>query len=1026
MNVKRSRFDGQRSTRALRSPTWLVAALALATLGAAEAAAQNTGTVTGEVRDIVSQRLLVGAQISVEGTGLGNVANNVGRFLLLNVPAGEHTILATLIGYGQVAQTVTVTAGGSHQVDFSMRAVALALDAIVVTGTAGQARLRTVGNQISSLSSEDITATALTNVSDILHGRATGVQVQDFTGQVGGGAQIRIRGNSSLTQGNDPLIYIDGIRMESGAIAVDDEAGASPMALDFINPNDIDRIEIVKGPAATTLYGTEAAGGVIQIFTKRGSAGAPAWTMNVDGGVRNMRQLSGMGGVNGVDINPTGYYMNDCSVHRQYNSKYVPAFPNEPAGSFITVDSAQAGCPESGSWFHNGYMQRYNLSVRGGGQTATYFVSGRWDDEEGVVSNQGAKSYGLRANISFQPSADLFLTVNNSYQRRNITWIPDGNNASGFMLNVVRGEAGYTPKNDDSKVFENDIISNISQYQTSATIAWTPSSEWSHRLTAGLDYTIQDFVDWKFWDYYATPTGYRENDHDQDRNVTLDYSGSFDKSPIDNFSSRFSFGGQLYEEFNYGLFSDDQRFAGPGEPLVGDGTNQRTSESRIRVRSGGFFLQEEVGWLDRLFLTGGIRWDGFSTFGSGFGLAAYPKVSGSYIISDESWWPFEQVDQLKLRSAWGRSGKAPNVFAAEKLWQATSADEQLPAVVLDNFGNPDLGPEESTELEWGLEASLFSGRMVLEFTRYDQVTRDALIGVQPTPSTGTNNRVLSNLGEVENWGTEAALTVFPISNSDVEWSVTAQYTTNDSKITDLGPLQDLGNALTLNWPMFIRFDDVLITCDNKGRRPNADGSAAEVPTTCWDPNAFYDAGNRPRLEDRMIWRLYPTDIVSLGTRVTLWQSLTIDLLGEGQYGFVKNPGYAYQTMRRNQLDNPVWPICAPILDEWNNGDRSSLTNQQVIECIPAHSDHGVWAKRGGKGDFFKLRSATLRWRLPENLVPMARDVQLTLQGKNLLTFTDYIGMDPETSDNGPTDQTPYDYYITAPPRIFIFGVTVNF
>jgi len=199
-----------------------------------------------------------------------------------------------------------------------------------------------------------------------------------------------------------------------------------------------------------------------------------------------------------------------------------------------------------------------------------------------------------------------------------------------------------------------------------------------------------------------------------------------------------------------------------------------------------------------------------------------------------------------------------------------------------------------------------------------------------------------------------------------------------------------------------------------------------IPSQCWDPNALYDPANEPDLEDRMIGRLYPTDMFSFNSRLTLWQSLTLDLLGEGQYGFVKNPGYAFQTMRRNQLDNPVWPICTPILDVWNNGDRTTLTNQNVIECIPAYSDHGVWAKRGGKGDFFKLRSATLSWRLPEGLMPGTRSVQLTLQGKNLMTRTDYIGMDPETNDNGPGDQTPYDYYITAPPRVFIFSVRVGF
>lgn len=1016
-----SRFD-RTSLTIRRGLIGLVAVFGLSLFSVAEVAAQNTGTVTGVVRDAVSLQTMAGAQVSVDGTSIGGLTNNVGRYLLLNVPAGEQTVTVVSLGFGSSTETLTVVAGETTTADFGMRQQALSLEGVVVTGTAGQARRREVGNQVSSLEDADIELAAITSISDILHGRSTGVQIQDMTGQVGGGAQVRIRGNSSLTAGNDPLIYIDGMRMESSAIYVDDEGGASPMAMDFINPNDIERIEIVKGPAATTLYGTEAAGGVIQIFTKRGSVGAPAWTLNVDQGVRIQPLMAGMGGMNDVDINPTGYYMNDCSVHRIYNSSFKPIYPDRGAG-WVTVDSAQAGCPESGTWFKRGHMQRYNLTVRGGSEAATYFVSGRWDDEKGTIDRQGAGTYGIRANVSFQPSDGLDVTVANSYQRRSINWIPDGNNASGFMLNVVRGKAGYTPKNDDSKVFENDLISNIHQYQTSANIAWSPSIAWNHRLNVGVDYTVQDYVDWKWWDYYSNPEGTRQDSQSQDRNLTADYSGSFNYDIFANLTSNLSFGGQLYEQYNYNVYAYDERFAGPGEPLIGDGTNQNASEGRLRIRSGGFFVQEQLGWRDRVFVTAGVRYDGFSTFGEGFGLARYPKLSASYIISDDFTLP--GLDQLKLRAAWGQSGKAPGVFAAEKLWSATSADESVPAVVLDNFGNQDLGPERSTELEWGVEASALQGRVTFEFTKYDQVTKDALIGVQPAASTGTNNSVLRNLGEVENWGTETALTVIPVSSDMMEFSLTAQYSTNDSKITDLGPLVDLGSSRTVGWPLWIRYDDRLITCDTNDIR-GADANTP-IPSPCWDKDALYDPNNEPDLAKRMIGRLYPTSMLSLNTRLSLWQRLTIDVLGEGQYGYVKNPGYAFQTMRRNQLDNPVWPYCAPLLDVWNNGDRTTLTNEEVISCVPKYSDHGVWATRGGDGSFFKIRSATMAWRIPESWLPDSmRSVQLMMQAKNLLTWTDYIGMDPESADNGPTDQTPYDYYITAPPRTFILGVTVNF
>ena len=986
---------------ATRSLTGLAMALAFMAFGAVGTAAQ-TGTVTGSVVNIVSQTALAGAQVSVLGTSIGGLANNVGRYLILNVPAGQHTIRVQLIGFATVEQTVTVTAGEVAAADFRLRQQALALEGVIVTGTAGQARRREIGNTISQISVEDIELTTVTDLGDILQGRVTGVQINDHGGQVGGGSMIRLRGNSSLTQGNFPLIYIDGLRMENSAIMADDEAGQEASAFDMINPNDIERIEIIKGPAATTLYGTEAAGGVIQIFTKRGSAGAPAWTFNMDGGIHSMKHQAG--GINPKSINPTGYYLNDCTVRREFDTN---------TKEFVTINERQAGCPESGSWFKNGFLQRYNLSVRGGGETATYFVSGRWENEEGVVDPQGLNAYGVRANVSFQPFDGLDISLNNSYQHKTITWIPDGNNASGFLLNVLRGTAGYTPQNDDSKVFENDILSIIDQYQLSANINWSPNSTWAHRLNVGLDYTVNDFIDWKYWDYYAEPTGDREDDQRQDRNLTFDYAGTFNYSPLSDVTSHFAFGGQLYEEFNYRLNGFDERFAGPGEPQLGDGTNPGIFENRLRVRSGGAFLQEQLGWQDKVFVTAGVRWDGFSTFGEGFGLATYPKLSGTYLISDESFWP-GVVETLKLRVAWGQSGRAPGAFDAEKLWEATQADEQQPAVVINNLGNPDLGPEKSTELEWGFDATAYGGRLTVEFTKYDQTTADALIRVSPTPSTGTNNRVLRNLGEMKNWGTELSVQVVPVRSDDIEWALGVQWSTNDSEVTDLGPLKDLGSTIRLGLPLRIRWDDQLIVCG----RDNDPGEA------CWDPVAAYDPSSPPKKGKRFIGRQFPTDLLNLTTRLTLFRSLTLDVVGEGQYGMFLSVGPAYQNMRRTSLSNPVWPYCAPILDTWNSGDRTSLTNQQVVECVQKFSDQGVWTR---KADFFRLRSTTLAWRVPDRWVPGgARSVRLSLQGKNMLTFTDYVGLDPEGQDNGLSDATPNDYYTYGPPRTFLFGVRVTF
>ena len=248
---------------------------------------------------------------------------------------------------------------------------------------------------------------------------------------------------------------------------------------------------------------------------------------------------------------------------------------------------------------------------------------------------------------------------------------------------------------------------------------------------------------------------------------------------------------------------------------------------------------------------------------------------------------------------------------------------------------------------------------------------------------------------MKNWGTETVLHFVPVRTDNVEWDVGFNYTTNDSEITDLGPLEDLGTSRQLGYPLWIRWDDIL-------QNPDA-------------------VGELPDYEKGYIGNLFPTSTLGITTRLTLWHDLTLDLVGEGQYGMVRPIGIAYQNVRRR-----VWPGdgCPGIQDTWyNGGDRSSLTAAEVARCVGPYSDQGMWTDLA---DFFKLRSASLTYRLPEGLVPGTRSAQIGISGKNLLTFTDYRGLDPEANDNGFGDSTPNEYYNMAPPRVFILNMSFNF
>jgi outer membrane receptor protein involved in Fe transport len=910
-------------------------ALTLAAFGVADAAAQNTGTVTGQVRNAESLSPLSGAQVFIEGTQIGNLVNNVGRFLLLNVPAGTYTINATMIGFTTASQEITVTAGGTTTVDFTLREQALALEGVVVTGTAGQARRREVGNSIEALGTRDIEVAAVTQASDILQGRAAGGAA--WTLSVDGGAsQMPHQGPQS----------IDDVK---------------PMANRYM----LDRPDIY-----------------------------PAGNSGVD-------YLLKPG-----PFNENGMRLNDCASGVDLNQVYS------------TIDSygAEPGCPENGSWFRTGYMQRYNLSVRGGSETATYFVSGRWADEQGTVNQpgadastardiksdvdpQGQTSYNIRANVQFQPFDGLDISLNNMYTKRSINWIPNGNNASGLYLNVLRGERGYTPNNQDEETLFNNVNSGLSQWVTSLSVGWSPTASFSHRLNFGMDYNYLDYTDFKPYGNYENPLGTRQNLTQSDRNMTFDYNGSWRTDFTETISSSFSWGGQVYEEYSWGLQGTDAEFAGPGAQLVGGGTLQDSDEDRLTVRSGGFFLQEQVGLNDRLFITGGVRWDGFSTFGSGFGLAAYPKVSAAYTISDEGFFPqIGAMDALKLRAAWGKSGRAPGAFDAVKVYAATQADESVPGLVIDNLGNAELGPEISTELEAGFETSLWQGRLSVDFTWYDQATTDALVGVQEAPSFGTNQRTLRNIGETSNVGTETIVNVVAMRTDNIEWSFNGAYSTNRSKVESLGPLESAGFEIREGYAIGVEYDQVVTN-------PSAVNAVPELST-------------------EVLGVAFPQRLFSLGSRFTWNQSLTFDVLAEGQTGHFRTAGIGWATARRE-----TWPACYGIQDEFNANGLTNLNAAQAATCVPSYLRWGMWTNQA---DFIKLRSASVSYRLPEGLIPATRSATVSFQAKNLFVWSDYQGLDPEATDRGNTggfgagSEYFSEYYNAAPPRVFILNFTVNF
>src|SRR5690606_33236790 len=437
------------------------------------------GTVTGRVVQESTLRPIAGVQVYAPGTEFGTLTSSDGRFVLANLPDGEILLRAQMLGYDVAEQTVVVQPGASVSVEFQLREQALALDEVVVTGTAGQARRREVGNTIAQIRIDEVTD-APTTIDGLLQGRVAGVQVGAITGQAGSGGDIRLRGASSIAMSNQPLVYVDGVRVRSDAYPDNNPpVGGSAQLygpfnrnspLNDINPADIERIEIVKGAAAATLYGSEAAAGVIQIFTKRGRTGAPVWDLQIDQGFA--KQL------------PFG-------VRKTLRGTPVSSFDKtSPAG----------GTPEywfMDPWLRTGWQQGYNLSLRGGAEQLQYHMSGSYSNSDHPLPNDHDEKLAVRGNFSMGLTSNIRLDWNTSLSRNDISNTATGNNVHGLTLNVIRRDKNYFSDESFEKIsstLEQELTTRIDHLTTGLTLNYAPLEAFTNRVTIGYDRAEWDGV----------------------------------------------------------------------------------------------------------------------------------------------------------------------------------------------------------------------------------------------------------------------------------------------------------------------------------------------------------------------------------------------------------------------------------------------------------------------------------------------------------------------------------------------------
>jgi TonB-linked SusC/RagA family outer membrane protein len=991
---------------------WLaVAAVSLlGSLGAPQLAAQAGGTITGRVTESAGEPL-GGVQVNVVGTSVRTSTDASGQFTLRGVPAGRSvTVQAQRVGYAEQARTVTVPSGGTATVSFQLQTAAVQLAAIVATAT-GERRRVEVGNAVTQVNAATIVEERpVANMTDLLTARAPGVQVLPG-GMTGTGARVRVRGTSSLSLSNDPIYIIDGVRMQSSRESSSISTGGQlPSRLGDINPEEIESMEVVKGPSAATLYGTDAANGVIVIRTKRGRAGRPQWSLYTEQGILEDRNEY-----------PAAY--------RAYtrSTGFTPTTPSGGSQCFL-ADRARAACTQDSVTSYNlfdnpratpyarGSRQQYGIQVSGGTESMRYFVSGEREQETGVLRMPAFEQARLRAqglalreewvrpnalerlsgranlNLTFSPKADVAIST--AFTHQNLRLPQHENNAVGLGSNAYGGpgSAANTNAAGDSlfgyrayapgDIFQLSTTQGIDRFIGSITGNYRPLEWLSARGNAGLDFTSR--VDEEICRRGECPNfstyrqGFKRDNRTSLYTGSLDGSASAEFQPLSWLQTRTTVGAQFYQDVfdRNGSYGENLP---PGGTQITSAATLFASETTAESRTFGAFIEENLTFGDRLFITAGVRSDRNSAFGADFKTVYYPKLAASYVISEERWFPNfgGTLDELRFRAAWGASGVQPGTIDAVQYLGATQVRvdaAELPGVVFTSLGNRNLRPERSEELELGVDGTFLNNRVNAEFTYYNKRSEDALIDrvLPPSLGTGSTSR-FENLGAVRNWGYEALVNAQLVQRRAFGWDVTLNGSTNSNELEDLGDVPPIIGATIRQiegYPVNGWWQRPIVSFEDK----NSDGILGVEEVVVGD-TAVFMGYSIPRHEVAF------TNGFDFANR-------TIRLVAMFDYKGGSKQLYGTERIRCQNRGN-----CRGALDP-----TAPLEEQAAAIALRTAALGNTQAGYIVDNSFIRFRELALNVAAPEGWARRvgSRSMSVTVSARNLKLWSDYPGVDPET------------------------------
>jgi TonB-linked SusC/RagA family outer membrane protein len=1004
--------------------------------------AAPAGTIHGRVIDKESGQPVTAAQITVVGTSLGALTNNAGQYTINGVTAGQVTVRAARIGYQPQNQVVVVSDNGQVTANFTLDRAVARLEEVVTTATGEQSR-REMGNVVATVKADSVVQTApITQVSQLLQARTAGVQVIQGMGVTGSSASIRIRGTSSLSQSNEPLIVVDGIRYDNGNEPGNTSAGVRINRFQ-IDPNDVESIDIIKGPSASALYGTAAANGVIVIKTKRGTASAPRWSGFAEGGVTSM---------------PTGKYpANYWSWGRNIGAGGVLGttaihctVANAALGS-CKIDSLTSYNPWTNPLskpYANGPRGEGGIQVSGGNDVVKYFMSVDREDETGPykmpqpeidrittaragvaprpdqVRPNRLKNTSLRGSFNFPIGRNANLDISTSYADRDLTTPFDGTFFAG-LANQLFSAPGYrTTTNGTAREYVGDIYSvnqrlTLERFTGSGSFNWSPITWLQLTAEGGVDngnsnnYQIQlpgeGTVNGSAWGPTSSQ-GFSGKDIFRTNNLqyTATFRGAATRRLLSNLNSQTTLGFQWFKTGSYQLFGEGYGLAlGASTP---NAAQQRlASETTTENKTYGAFASEQLSYNDRLFLTVSAREDQNSAFGRNVGTTIYPSANVSYVISEEPWFPkMMLLDKLRLRSSVGQAGLQPNSTAALQFLVAQTypiGSQEIPGLLISSVGNPNLKPEITTEFEGGFDAGLLDDRLNLEFTLFNKISRGQLFQRPLPPSFGVGGTQWVNIAKVQNRGIELAADAQVLNMRQLSWNLHVNGSHIKNKLVDIGDVvlaapqglrQVVGYPLNGLWDRPYTYNDA-----------NGDGTIVPSEITLASADAFrgstlpeYEAGLSNTFG-------FFSGALSFNTlfdyRGKFWNSYTIG----------SNRGVS--AGNAPEVNVPYWGL----------GDQAAAV--AAGSAALRNTRWGIFKPN----DFIRLRELSLSYRIPDHFVQRyarAKGAQLVLSGRNLgVLWTKYPGIDPEANRSVNNTGGGNDDLGTPPViRYWITRINLNF